>query len=82
MNALFNTAFAAFRWWLGTAQFDRVSELVRKLIFSDMPGTQKKELVIEQFWDEVERLRKAPAGILIDGIIFFTRLKYEARVGT
>jgi hypothetical protein len=79
MSALLNTAFAAFRWWLGTSQFDRVSALVRYLIFEDMDGAAKKQAVIDAFWVEIEMLRKGPAGILIDGIIFFTRLKYESK---
>lgn len=77
MSALISTAFAAFRWWLGTDQFDRVSTLVRTLIVADMDGPAKKDAVVNAFWDEIEELRKGQAGILIDGIIFFTRLKHE-----
>ena len=77
MNPLVNTAYLAIRWYIGTDSFDRVSAMVRNLIFADMPGADKKQAVIDAFWAEVEALRKGPAGVLIDGIIFLTRLRFE-----
>ena len=80
LNAALNSAFAAFRWWLGTAQFDRVSEVVRNLIFSDMPNAEKGTLVKDTFWDEVERTKKGWAtGLILDGVIWLTRARFEQK---
>jgi hypothetical protein len=78
LTAALNGAYATFRWWLGTDQFDRISTVVRNLIFSDLPGEDKKKIVIDTFWDEVERLKKQwSTGMILDGIIWLTRARFE-----
>ena len=80
LMAAVNAAYAAFRWWLGTEQFDRVSLTVRNLIFSELTGPEKGALVKNTFWDEVERLKKGwSTGLILDGIIWLTRARFERK---
>jgi hypothetical protein len=80
MNSALNTVIFLFRWWFGTAQFDRIAEMVRNLIFSDMANADKGKLVKETFWDEVARLKAGwSTGALIDIVIGLIRAKYEQK---
>ncbi len=42
-----NAAIAALRWYIGGGVFDRVSDLVRLLMFSDLSGGEKRAKVFE-----------------------------------
>jgi hypothetical protein len=65
--------FNAVRVLAGSGLFDRAAALIRNLINLDMPGADKKQQVIEF----LKRERATLSGIIIDGIIFAVRLKYE-----
>ena len=74
MNSMWTTIiFNAVRVLAGSGLFDRAAALIRNLINLDMPGADKKQQVIEF----LKRERATLSGIIIDGIIFAVRLRYE-----
>jgi hypothetical protein len=74
MNSLWTTIiFNTVRVIAGSGLFDRAAILIRDLITIDIPGSEKKQQVIEF----LQRERATLSGIIIDGIIFAVRLRYE-----
>jgi len=74
MNSMWTTIiFNAVRVLAGSGLFDRTAILIRDLITIDIPGSDKKQQVIEF----LQRERAAISGIIIDGIIFAVRLRFE-----
>jgi hypothetical protein len=74
MNSMWSAIiFNAVRVLVGSGIFDRTAILIRDLISVDMPGAEKKQQVIEY----LKRERAMLSSIVIDGIIFAVRLKYE-----
>jgi hypothetical protein len=74
MNSMWSAIiFNAVRVLVGSGIFDRTAILIRDLINTDIPGDDKKQQVIEF----LQRERATLSSIVIDGIIFAVRLKYE-----
>lgn len=67
--------FNALRLAMSSGLFDRVSAVVRGLINAHMDGGDKKEAVRQYLRDNRLELR----GIMLDGVIFVTRLRYELK---
>lgn len=72
---LINTLYNALRWYVSTGVFDRLSALVVDLIAIDIPGSQKKNQVIEFAANEFGMVKSEFNEIIIDAIISVTRLK-------
>jgi hypothetical protein len=71
---LIAAAYNAIRAYLGTGVFDRVSQMVRNLIYSSAyTGEQKKELVIAFARGEFETIRTR----VIEAIIAVTLLRFD-----
>ena len=72
-STLITSAFVAIRFAIGSGLFDRVAALVRNLIYSRMPGDDKKKLV-EEF---VQKEGAALSGIALDLVIAIVRARFE-----
>jgi endonuclease V-like protein UPF0215 family len=67
--------FNAIRLAVSSGLFDRVSTIVQGLISARMEGEDKKEAVKNYLQQNKIEIR----GVLLDGIIFATRLRYELK---
>jgi hypothetical protein len=73
MNPTVFFIFNAVRLFVTSGLFDRISSVVRNLIHAKMTNASKKEALKD--WLSANKIEIS--GILLDGIIFATRLKYE-----
>ena len=74
-QSLITAAYTLIRFAVGSGLFDRTASLVRNLIFSDIPGAEKKAQVVEF----LKREGAALSGIAIDLIIAITRARFELK---
>ena len=81
-SAFLNAAYAAIRYGFGSGAFDRVGDLIKDLSDKDMPGSQKKTIVIDFVENELGEVieRFGPMWqILLDLVIAIVRWRFEKK---
>jgi hypothetical protein len=76
-----NFAMKLFRAWVGSGMFDRLAALVITLIYEDIPGSDKKNRVLEFLESEYGRVWGVATDVVIDILIGFARAKAYQTVG-
>ena len=74
---LLNALITLVKVYVSSGVFDRVSQLVEDLILQDIPGVEKRELVLNAVRDEFGHLWGSLTSVVVDLIIAVTRLKSE-----
>jgi hypothetical protein len=80
MKLLPTIVYVAVRWASGPENFDQLATLIKELIYSDLPGEEKKKRVQQFVLTELSEFRGSFGmgwGIVLDLIIAVVRVKYE-----
>jgi cytochrome b len=79
-SLLLNALYALVRAYVNSGVFDRVAALVEELIDTDIPGSEKRDTVLQFVKDEFGEVWGLMTSIVVDLIIAVTRLKKEKPV--
>lgn len=57
------------RWWIGSLIFDRIKDLVLKMISSDLTNAEKREYVITKTNEEIALIKSRCIDLIISVVL-------------